>query len=134
MLNKKEKLLVKEYAQKLIGQRSLTEIDYNDPILVLSRARKEIDRNVKPTSTAKSISAKQREQLEKSIWDINLKLKDLYVERRQILSDQDLDAGMQGSSWTDNAAQPYGADLELVDEKIQKLLILRKEKEAKLVH
>jgi len=140
-----EKELDKEFAKHGINARfegifesQVNEkMDVNDPILVAMRAAKE-DRKKSAAAYAKTMKnrvyGKQREKLENDLSDITQDLKDLYSDKRSVLSDMDAEAGEKGNDWSDDDANRYGEELNKIDSKIEALLIKRQEIEIKLAY
>ena len=115
---------------------SLSE-NINDPVLVALRASKEERKKSAAAQAAmmkKRVYGKQREKLEDELWQISQDLKDAYAERRSIYDDMEAVAGEKGKDWTDDDANEYGSQLNVVDDRIETLIKKRQSIETKLAY
>jgi len=96
----------------------LNEMDINDPILVAIRARKTM---LAKNAKIKIPTEKQYYKLMDAEIDIIDQLKDARRELAQLDSDMNQDAGQKGDEWTDDDANRYGGDLDLLQTKVEKL-------------
>jgi hypothetical protein len=65
---------------------------------------------------------------------ISQDLKDAYAHRGNIYSDMEAEAGKASVTWSDDDANRYGTQLNLVDDEIESLIKKRNVIEAKLLY
>jgi multidrug efflux pump subunit AcrB len=124
--------------QIIQSSKKLSEsVDSNDPVLIALRAAQH---NRKQSLAAqkermkKRVYGQQRERLEDALMKISQDLKDAYAHRGNIYSDMEAEAGEASVTWSDDDANRYGTQLNLVDDEIESLIKKRNVIEAKLLY
>lgn len=124
--------------QIIQSSKKLSEsLDSNDSVLIALRAAQH---NRKQSLAAqkermkKRVYGQQRERLEDALMKISQDLKDAYAHRGNIYSDMEAEAGFASVTWSDDDANRYGTQLNLVDDEIESLIKKRNVIEAKLLY
>ena len=117
--------LQKEMKKDGLTEAKLNEMDMNDPILVAIRARKTMLAKEKSAPKTKKISMAQYYKLMDTEIDLINDIKNAYKEYERLDSEMNQEAGQKGKDWTDADANRYGADLNKLQTKIEKLAKLK---------
>ena len=111
---------------KSLSEGKLTEaMDMNDPILIAIRARKTMLAKEKSAPKQKKISMAQYYKLMDKEIDLINDIKNAYKDYERLDSEMNQDAGQKGKDWTDADANRYGANLDKLQTKIEKLAKLK---------
>jgi hypothetical protein len=102
--------------------------DYNSPAMIAFRAAKMKREKELAKPKRKPLYGKQREKAEDDLWQISQDLKDLYADRGQMLIDMEQEAEVEGGPIADR----YGAELDDIEDQIQKLIAKRGKLEVRL--
>ena len=106
----------------------IDEMDRNDPIAIRLRANKMKREKELAEPKRRPLYGKQRQRVEDALLDIDLELKGLYADRRQLLIDMEQEAEVEGGPIADR----YGDELNKIEDQIQALIAKRSKLEVRL--
>ena len=106
----------------------IDEMDRNDPIAIRLRANKMKREKELAEPKRRPLYGKQRQRVEDALLDIDLELKGLYADRRQLLIDMEQEAEVEGGPIADR----YGDELNKIEDLIQSLIAKKDKLEARL--
>ncbi len=133
--------------KKELIESVLKEMDSNDPVLVLLRAKKDQDslKGIVPKTKAPKgrVYGKQRQEIESKIWklendifDLKRDLKDLQVQKNYMMIDMENEAGQlqsKGKEIDDKFGNEWGEKLNKIDEEIKNLYVEIKKIQDKIL-